>query len=239
MSKPKIQELEIVAQNQSEFAFANYTESFRLVLSYPLKREFVSRQDLIEQIGEFNSRVLKIDSYALLFRIDSVAVGELADCFLISFTGSMCGEYAEANSLEIVSLLNTLLASYFTCVRESELLPLYLQINEQDIFLPQAETPGIPVAYDRSVSFAQFIDSEVIAWSFLDLSSQIIGELLISETTVSAIAEATAIGVESSGEILASGAEVGVEIGVEVLSVVAESTGALWHLIFEFLLSLF
>jgi hypothetical protein len=57
--------------------------------------------------------------------------------------------------------------------------------------------------------------------------------MLDIQATVSAMVEATAIGVESSGEILANG----VEIGVEVVSVVAESTGNLWELLFEVLLS--
>ncbi|MEM8721532.1 MAG: hypothetical protein AAGE84_19930 [Cyanobacteria bacterium P01_G01_bin.39] len=69
-------ELEVVSNNLATFFFEDYEDhNFRLVLSYPQSREFLNKRDLKEKISEFSSLVLKIEQYALLFRVNYVSIG--------------------------------------------------------------------------------------------------------------------------------------------------------------------
>lgn len=162
ISRSKVK-LEVISRNLATFCFENYENHiFRLVLSYPQSREFLNRQDLKEKISEFSSLVLKIDQYALLFRVNEVSIGQLTDYYLISFTGNVSGEYLEVETTELVMLLTTLLESYFTCVQENEFLPLYFEVDGQTIIAPTTKSIGVPQAYNFSVSFKEFITNEAI-----------------------------------------------------------------------------
>lgn len=241
ISRSKV-ELEVISRNLATFSFENYENHiFRLVLSYPQSREFLNRQDLKEKISEFSSLVLKIDQYALLFRVNEVSIGQLKDYYLISFTGNVSGEYLEVETTELVMLLTTLLESYFTCVQENEFLPLYFEVDGQTIIAPTTKSIGVPQTYDFSVSFKEFITNEAI-WNIVDLSGSIIFEAVTSEIGVSVVEGITESVWESSESLLEAGNEVtseivssGAEIGTEVITSSTEALTGILELILEFI----
>jgi hypothetical protein len=127
--------LEKIIDDCATFSFENESYEFQLVLLYPLDQEFVNERDLEQKITNFYNDVLKVDSDAFLFKIDSIEIArqqaQANQPYLISFKGTVIGEYLETKLTTIVDLLIILLESYFICVQSKQLKPIYFELNER------------------------------------------------------------------------------------------------------------
>jgi len=149
-------EFEEVSSGNKAGVICEYNHSFKLILSYPRDREFISREDLKLKIAQFNRKVLQIDQYTLLFKIDKVEVGEIKNYYLLRFAGSVSGEYLENSVDEIVGLLTAQLSGFFLVARSNEFLALYFEMDGQTIYSPQAQQRTVIPTYTAERDFWDF-----------------------------------------------------------------------------------
>ena len=156
-------EFEEVSGGNKTGVTCEYNHSFKLILSYPRDREFLSKEDLKLKIAEFNRKVLQIDQYTLLFKIDKVEIGEINNYYLLRFNGSVSGEYLENSVDEIVGLLTAQLEGFFLVAQSNEFKALYFEIDGQTIYSPQTEQKTVIPTYTADGDFWNFT-SKPFVW---------------------------------------------------------------------------
>ncbi|WP_072044956.1 membrane protein insertion efficiency factor YidD [Aliterella atlantica] len=152
---------EVSGSNKAGVVY-EYNHSFKLILSYPREREFLSREDLKLKIAQFNREVLQVDQYTLLFKIDKVEVGEINNYYLLRFVGSVSGEYLENSVDEIVGLLTAQLEGFFLVAQKKEFKALYFEMDGQTIYSPQAEQKTVIPVYTAEQDFWNFTSNPAI-----------------------------------------------------------------------------
>jgi hypothetical protein len=154
--------LETLQCNTETLRFNGYDHRFKLALSYPLSEEFADSEELREKIAEFNTVVLKPDSAAIMYQVDTVLVGTYEQSYILGFTGTTASEYLEVRTDEIVQLLTVALEGYFLCIKKGELKPVYFEVDGQVVFAPTVATEGVPVGFNGG-DFWRFL-GDAIFW---------------------------------------------------------------------------
>ena len=232
--------LETLCYSQETFTFDNQEDHiFDLILSYPLSKEFLDEDDLKRKIAKFHTHLLQPEQHILNFKVNKVFVGYSADYYLIGFSGKVSGECLEIKATELVTLLTTLLESFFLCVASGEFNPLLFALDGQVIIQPTPQAQGLPREYDFTTGFENFV-----SWNLEYLVSDLIyllGEIVVessayaleeivavaAESSGESLGEIVAVAAESSGELLEVAGEAVAEASFEVVGVMAEATGAM------------
>lgn len=226
--------LETLCYSKETFTFDNQEDHiFDLILSYPLSKEFLNEDDLKKKIAQFHNHVLQPEQYTLNFKVNKVFVGYSAEYYLIGFSGTVSGKCLEVKITEIVTLLTTLLESFFLCVASGEFNPLSFALDGQVVIQPTPQTEGIPKEYDFTTGFEDFI-----RWNLEYLVADLIyllGEIVV-ESSAHVLGEIATGVAESSGELLVEGAgEIIIEVASESVGLMAEATGSIIEAIAVFL----
>ena len=157
---------------------SDYEHRFRLIFSYPLEQEFLSKDDFKRKIAEFNRYVLEIPSYSLLFKVVKVEVGEVGGYYLLRFAGTTSGEYLETQLDEVVHLLTAQLAGFLLAAQQSEFETLYFEIDGQVVTEPKPDERAVPTGYNRNSNLWTFTSNtsvwdaywgDFVVYSLLDL----------------------------------------------------------------------
>ena len=157
---------------------ADYQHQFRLILSYPSDKEFLSKVDFKTKIAEFNRYVLEIPSYSLLFKVVKVEVGEVGNYYLLRFAGTTSGEYLETQLDEVVHLLTAQLAGFLLAAQQSEFETLYFEVDGQVVTEPDPDDRAVPAGYNRNSNLWTFTSDpsiwdaywgDFVVYSLLDL----------------------------------------------------------------------
>ena len=127
--------------------FIDYDHHFRLILSYPCNREFISMEDFRAKIIELNQYVFEVPDYALLYRISNIEIGTVNDYYLLRFAGTMSSEYLEGSVYEAIAYIIEQLAGFLLAARIKEFEPLYFQVDGQVLLAPKREQKAIPADY--------------------------------------------------------------------------------------------
>ena len=127
--------------------FIDYDHHFRLILSYPCHREFISMEDFRAKIIELNHYIFEVPDYALLYRISNIEIGAVNDYYLLRFAGSMSSQYLEGSVDGIISYIIEQLAGFLLAARTKEFEPLYFQVDGQVFITPKQEQKAVPVNY--------------------------------------------------------------------------------------------
>lgn len=218
--------LETLCYSQETFTFDNQEDHvFDLILSYPLRKEFLNEADLKQKIAQFHNHVLHPEQYILNFKVSKVLVGYSSEYYLIGFSGAVSGKCLEVKTTEIVTLLTTLLEAFFLCVAPGEFNPLLFALDGQVVIQPTPQTEGIPKEYDFTTGFEDFI-----RWNLEYLVADLIyllGEIVV-ESSAHVLGEIATGVAESSGELLVEGAgEIMIEVASESIGLIAEATGSI------------
>ncbi len=217
--------LENLVANEPVFDFEGFPHHYRLIFSYPILQEFLSLDELKSKIAKFYDLILKETQYALLYKVNRVAIGQLDDYYLISFEGRVSAEYIENELTEVADLLASQLNGYFLCLSSEQLSLLYFELDKQVIIKPSKETQGIPSSYDGRINFWDFaLDSGT--WSVLEGTSELIFNLAeVSTEVLDSTADVTVEAVVIVGETASEALESGVEIGGEIIGAIFELIG--------------
>jgi uncharacterized protein len=140
---------EPVARRTTDFR-PEYDHKFRLIMTYPLEREFYNKSDLEVKIAEFNSYVLQVEQYAIMFAVDIVEAGTAKGVYLLRFQGTFSGEYLNVKVDEVVQLLILQLENFFTIMQKGELNPVYFEIDGQVVYQPPSDVIPQENAWDRT-----------------------------------------------------------------------------------------
>lgn len=165
----------------------DYEHRFKLILSYPISREFLSREDAIRKIADFNRSVLQIPQYTILFKVNEVEIGTIEDAYLLRFTGTTSGEYLETSVDEVIQLLTAQLEGFFLVASKNEFQPLYFEVDGQAIIEPKPKQPLVPSRYHGTLNFWDYTSNADIwddYWgyflveSLIDLLASVIPEVV-------------------------------------------------------------
>ena len=174
----KYDDYQPVSSNPNPGLVPNYHHQFKLILSYPLEREFFSKDDFKRKIAEFNRYVLEVPSYSLLFKVANVEVGEIGGYYLLRFAGTTSGEYLETQLDEVVHLLTAQLAGFLIAAQEDEFETLYFEIDGQVVTEIEPEEEAAPTGYTRGTNLWVFTSDfsiwdaywgDFMVYSLLDL----------------------------------------------------------------------
>ena len=208
--------LENVIDDCATFSFENENYKFQLIFLYPLDREFLDKHDLEQKIANFYNNVLKVDSYALLFKIDSIGIGRQQvqpnQSYLISFKGTVSGKYLETKLTTIVDLLVVLLESYFICIQSEQLKPIYFKLNGQVIIDSLFESQD-------SVEWKIFTPEDLI-YLLGDVTSTVTTNNIVTVLTEDSIVSAEAVSslTEVAEAVVEPLSEVAEVVFVEIIS---------------------
>ena len=142
--------------------FIDYEHHFRLVLSYPKEREFVSMLDFRNKILELNQYIFEVPSYALLYRIANIEIGAINGYYLLRFAGTMSDFYLKNFVDEVISYIIEQLAGFLLAARAKEFEPLYFQVDSQIYIEPEPESRAIPATYKRQLDFWDYTNDSAI-----------------------------------------------------------------------------
>jgi len=134
-------------------SISDYEHSFKLILSYPVDREFLSKEDFTQKIAEFNRSVLQIPQYTLLFKVNEVEVGKVDGFYLLRFSGTTSGEYLETSVDEVIELLTAQLEGFFLVANQREFKPLYFEVDGQTVIEPEPKQEAVPSNYSGDLNF--------------------------------------------------------------------------------------
>ena len=186
-------DFETIPNQMSLDVVTDYHHQFRLILSYPIEREFLSRSDFKSKITEFKQLVLEIPTYALLYQISQVEVGAVGDYYLLRFAGTIAGEYLENSTDEVIQLITEQLAGFLLAARANEFDSIYFEVDGQVFIAPQPEEKVVPMDYKVEQNFWDFTSDDAI-WDIYWGSFTI-------DAVVDMLAEVSGVG----GDLLASG----------------------------------
>jgi len=157
------QDLTLVGDRKAQFSFENFHHSFKLMLAYPKDREFFTHQEFQEKIAEFYERVLRIEQYAIDFRVDKVSAGVINDEYVCRFEGSTSGDLLEYQIDEVVNLIIAQLEAFFIIVQQGEFRPLYFEVDGQVVIEPKADDRVLPPGYAADNNYWHYT-SDDSAW---------------------------------------------------------------------------
>ena len=144
--------------------FIDYDHRFRLILSYPKARAFVSKQDFQQKIGELDRYLFEIPTYSLTYRISQLEIGELNEFYLIKLEGSLSETFLESYVEEVIDTFVTQLAGFLLASLASEFKALYYELDGQVIIEPPREDPAVPQEYYQSDSNLWDYVADLIVW---------------------------------------------------------------------------
>lgn len=190
--------LRVVIRDRSQFLFENYDRDFKIILLYPGDREFQNEDDLNYKIAEFHNLVLKLEQYALLYKVHTVKLGKqnIAGTlnYLIAFEGTVSSEYLSVKATEIVNILIILLESFFTCIRLEEFSTIYFELNQQIVI----DTELFEV---EQVTNWQTFKAQALAHLLLDVTN-VVTEVTVREITIRGTASIIEASIESSEALI-------------------------------------
>lgn len=129
---------------QQPLSIGDFEHSFKLIISYPCGREFYNQEDFKTKIADFNTYVLKVTDYGLMFKVSKVDAGEVNNFHVLKLSGTLDGQYLNVRPNEVVQLIILQLEGFFIAVRKNEFKPLYFEVDSQVIFAPPADQTIIP-----------------------------------------------------------------------------------------------
>ena len=133
--------------------FIDYDHHFRLILSYPKKREFISIEDFREKILELNQYVFEVSDYALLYRIAKIEIGVIGDYYLLRFAATMSDCYLENSIDEVIQYIIEQLAGFLLVAKAQEFEPLYFQVDGQTYIEAKPQQKAVPASYQQQKNF--------------------------------------------------------------------------------------
>ncbi len=147
---------ETISHRMPPGAMVDYQHHFRLILSYPRDREFLSMEDFRNKIAEFNHFVFQVPTYALMYRVSRVEVGAVGDYYLLRFAGTISETFLENSVDEIIYCLTAQLAGFLLAAQEDEFLALYFQVDGQVFISPKPQDKQVPQGYKPQQNFWDF-----------------------------------------------------------------------------------
>lgn len=142
--------------------FIDYEHHFRLILSYPKEREFISMQDFQDKILELNQYIFEVPNYALLYRIANIEIGAIDDYYLLRFAGTISDLYLKNSVGEVIGYIIEQLAGFLLAARAEEFEPLYFQVDGQAYIEPEPEHEAVPATYQYQQDFWDYISDAAI-----------------------------------------------------------------------------
>ena len=142
--------------------FIDYDHRFRLILSYPNNREFVSLEDFRSKIIELNEYVFEIPNYTLLYRISNIEIGVIDNYYLIRFAGTMSDLYLEGRVDQIISYIIEQLSGFLLAARAKEFEALYFQVDGQTYIKPKPEQKAVPKDYSKEKDFWKYTADDLV-----------------------------------------------------------------------------
>lgn len=152
-------EFEAIALSTSRIKLEQFEHQFKLILAYPLKREFYSKEEFKKKIALFNKAVLEVEQYTILYRINRVEIGTIDQYYLIRFSGTTSSVYLENKVDEVVGLLISQLEGFFNAVQSREFRPLYFELDGQVLIQPKVDELAIPKTYSLQKNFWEFTNN--------------------------------------------------------------------------------
>ena len=140
----------------------DYDHHFRLILSYPCNREFVSMDDFRAKIIELNKYVFEIPNYALLYRISNIEIGIIDNYYLIKFAGTINALYLEGSVDQIISYIIEQISGFLLAARATEFETLYFQVDGQTYIEPKPEQKAVPKDYSKEKDFWKYTSNDII-----------------------------------------------------------------------------
>jgi uncharacterized protein len=171
----KTTQYEQVARRTTDFR-PEYDYRFKLIMTYPLGRQFYDKVDLKVKIAEFNSYVLQVEQYAIMFAVDIVEAGTAKGVYLLRVQGTFSGEYLETKIDEVVQLLILQFENFFDIMQKGELKPVYFEIDGQVVYQPPSDVIPQENAWERTSDrtfWDDYWDSYVIS-DLVELAANIL-----------------------------------------------------------------
>ncbi|VEP16251.1 Putative membrane protein insertion efficiency factor (modular protein) [Hyella patelloides LEGE 07179] len=144
---------ETIKKRELTANFIDYDHHFRLILSYPKGREFISLEDFRAKIRELNQYVFEVPNYALLYRIANLEIGVIHDYYLLRFAGTVSSGYLENSVNEVIDYIIEQLAGFLLAARAKEFQPLYFQVDGQTYLEPKPGQKAVPATYQPQRDF--------------------------------------------------------------------------------------